>query len=65
MDIVGHSLWRDLSTKGCVAALKMALKNTPDRDSLIHHSDRGLQYHSAVYRKVLGISHTHQHDREE
>lgn len=52
--IVGHSLWRDLSTKGCVAALKTALKNNPVRDSLIHHSDRGLQYHSGAYTKALG-----------
>ncbi len=52
--IVGHSLWRDLSTKGCAAALKTALKNNPDRDSLIHHSDRGLQYHSGAYKKLLG-----------
>ena len=52
--IVGHSLWRDLSTKGCAAALKTALKNNPERDSLIHHSDRGLQYHSGAYKKLLG-----------
>jgi putative transposase len=52
--IVGYSLYRDLSTKGCVVALRMALRNNPERDSLIHHSDRGLQYHSAAYRKVLG-----------
>jgi putative transposase len=52
--IVGYSLYRDLSTKGCVVALRMALRNNPERDSLIHHSDRGLQYYSAAYRKVLG-----------
>jgi len=54
--IVGYNLYRDLSTKGCVAALRMALRNNPERDSLIHHSDRGLQYYSAAYRKVLGPS---------
>lgn len=52
--IVGHSLCRDLSAKGCVAALRMALRGNPDRESLIHHSDRGLQYYSAAYMKVLG-----------
>jgi putative transposase len=52
--IVGYSLWRDLSTKGCVSALRMALRNNPERDSLIHHSDRGLQYHSGAYKKLLG-----------
>ena len=52
--IVGYSLYRDLSARGCIRALKMALKNNPDRKGLIHHSDRGLQYHSAAYKKVLG-----------
>lgn len=52
--IVGHNLYRDLSAKGCVAALKVALRNNPDREGLIHHSDRGLQYYSAAYMKVLG-----------
>lgn len=54
--IVGYNLSHDLSTKGCVAALKMALRNNPKRDSLIHHSDRGTQYSSAEYVKLLGTS---------
>jgi len=52
--IVGHSLYRDLSARGCVAALRMALRSKPDRAALIHHSDRGLQYYSSAYMKVLG-----------
>lgn len=52
--IVGHSLYRDLSARGCVAALRMALRNNPDREHLIHHSDRGLQYCSSRYMKMLG-----------
>jgi len=52
--IVGHNLHRDLTTKGCVGALRMALRNNPDREGLIHHSDRGTQYCSAEYVKVLG-----------
>lgn len=52
--IVGYSLYRDLSARGCVGALRMALRNNPDRNSLIHHSDRGLQYSSSAYLKVLG-----------
>jgi len=53
--IVGHSLYRDLSAGGCVAALRMALKTSkPDRAALIHHSDRGVQYYSSRYMKVLG-----------
>ena len=33
--IVGYDLCRDLSAKGCVKALQMALKNNPDRAGLI------------------------------
>jgi len=51
--IVGFYLCEDLSAKGCVQALKMALNNNPLRDKLIHHSDRGLQYCSADYVKLL------------
>ena len=52
--IVGYHLCRDLSAKGCVAALRMALANNPNRAGLIHHSDRGTQYYSAAYMKLLG-----------
>ena len=52
--IVGFHLCRDLSAKGCIAALKMALKNNPERAGLIHHSDRGSQYYSSGYLKLLG-----------
>ena len=52
--IVGFCLFRDLRAAGCIRALRMALKNNPKRDSLIHHSDRGLQYHSEKYLGLLG-----------
>jgi putative transposase len=52
--IVGYHLCRDLSAKGCVKALKMALANNPERVGLIHHSDRGLQYYSTAYMRLLG-----------
>lgn len=52
--IVGHALYRDLTARGCVSALRMALKSKPDRAALIHHSDRGLQYYSSRYMKTLG-----------
>ncbi len=52
--IVGYRLFRDLSARGCVGALKMAQRNNPGRDGLIHHSDRGMQYSSAEYVKLLG-----------
>ena len=51
--IVGFYLCEDLSARGCVLALRMALKNNPLCDKLIHHSDRGLQYCSADYVKLL------------
>lgn len=51
--IVGFYLCEDLSAKGCIMALKMALKNNPSHDKLIHHSDRGLQYCSHDYVKLL------------
>lgn len=51
---VGFYLCNDLSARGCILALKMALKNNPHRENLIHHSDRGLQYYSAGYMKLLG-----------
>lgn len=52
--IVGHHLSRDLATPGCLKALRMALRNNPNREGLIHHSDRGSQYSSAAYVKELG-----------
>ena len=52
--IVGWSLRKDLSAKGCVAALKMAKRDNPKTRNLIHHSDRGLQYYSREYLKALG-----------
>jgi len=52
--IVGYKLFHDLSTKGCTAALRRALRNNPSRKGLIHHSDRGTQYSSAEYVALLG-----------
>lgn len=52
--IVGFYLGEDLSAKGCIFSLKMALNNNTERKNLIHHSDRGLQYYSADYVKLLG-----------
>lgn len=52
--IVGYCLNKDLSARGPAMALRMALRNNPNRDGLIHHSDRGLQYYSSQYMKLLG-----------
>lgn len=51
--VVGFYLSEDLTAVGCILALKMALRNNPELDNLIHHSDRGLQYYSAAYVKLL------------
>jgi transposase InsO family protein len=51
--IVGFYLCEDLSAKGCIKALEMALKQNPNHGHLIHHSDRGSQYCSAEYVAVL------------
>lgn len=51
--IVGWWLNEDLKTEGCIKALKMALKECSDPKALIHHSDRGSQYCSAAYIKLL------------
>jgi len=52
--IVGYHLNSNLSAKGPATALRMALRNNPERDDLIHHSDRGLQYYSSEYMKLIG-----------
>ena len=51
--IVGFYLSRDLSARGPLMALKMALAGNPNRTELIHHSDRGVQYCCDAYVKLL------------
>ncbi|TKK63971.1 IS3 family transposase [Ilyomonas limi] len=51
--IMGYSFQNDLTAEGCVAALKMALDNRVSNEQLIHHSDRGSQYCSQQYVKLL------------
>jgi len=52
--IVGYNVSDSLCTKGVACALKMAIKNRlyPE-EKLIHHSDRGIQYCSTMYQKLL------------
>jgi transposase InsO family protein len=54
--IVGFCLWENLSAKGCILALKVALVNNPGCEQLIHHSDRGLQYCSHDYVGLLALN---------
>jgi len=51
--IMGYELSENMNAENVVKALKMAVKNRATNLQLIHHSDRGLQYCSEVYQKVL------------
>ena len=53
--IVGYCLYPTLQKEGPVAALKMALSTLPvaASGSLIHHSDRGMQYCCEAYINAL------------
>jgi putative transposase len=56
--IVGWAVRETLHTKGPLAALNMAVKTLQKgKESLIHHSDRGLQYCCKDYIELLS-SHT-------
>ncbi|MGC1099075.1 IS3 family transposase [Pantoea agglomerans] len=50
--IVGYHVHESLHTGHVVKALKMALRSRRSRTPLIHHSDRGIQYCSALYQSV-------------
>lgn len=52
--IKGYNLSNSLETKGSLNALKMAVKKREyPKEQLIHHSDRGLQYCSNEYQKLI------------
>jgi transposase InsO family protein len=52
--IVGHDVSASLSAEGAIRALKQGLKNRSHKaNTLIHHSDRGLQYCCDDYQKIL------------
>ena len=57
--IVGWYVAPTLETAYCIKALRMAIGTLPEGfdETLIHHSDRGCQYASADYIKVLTRSH--------
>ena len=61
--IMGYQVSDNLAANETLKALKMAFRNRKYQGSLIHHSDRGLQYCSAAYvraleQKSVGISMT-------
>jgi transposase InsO family protein len=51
--IVGFYLSKDLTARGPLQAVKMALRANPNITGLIHHSDRGVQYCCDAYVKLL------------
>ena len=51
--IVGWDLSGSLAIPGAINALKMAIRQCPYTKGLIHHSDRGIQYCSKGYVKLL------------
>jgi putative transposase len=52
--IVGYEVSNTKCTTHVVKALKMAQKQRPIKENLIHHSDRGVQYCSDEYQYYLG-----------
>ena len=51
--IMGHELSHDLKADHPTTALKHAVKQRFTDTPMIHHSDRGLQYCSALYQREL------------
>ena len=51
--VMGYHLSDDMAAEDVVKALKMAVRKRKGQKELIHHSDRGLQYCSAVYQAEL------------
>lgn len=51
--IMGYHLSDDMSAEQVVKALKMAITHRKTSNNLIHHSDRGIQYCSALYQQML------------
>lgn len=55
--IIGYSVANNLAAVNTLTALKMALRNNPPAKSLVHHSDRGIQYCSTEYINLLKEHH--------
>ena len=51
--IVGHCLHKDLTISGALMALQRAIKQQRKPREFIHHSDRGIQYCSHEYIRML------------
>lgn len=51
--IMGYEVSREMKASDVAKALKMAVRSRHTINPLIHHSDRGVQYCSSEYQKVL------------
>lgn len=51
--VVGWALGRSLAAQLAITALQNAIASRTPRPGLVHHSDRGIQYASGEYGKVL------------
>ena len=51
--VVGYAISRSMDARIAVAALKAAIKGREPARGCIHHSDRGSQYASEIYRTLL------------
>jgi len=51
--IVGYHLSQSLGVEGSLMALQMAIRQCPNPEGVIHHSDRGIQYCCDAYAQLL------------
>lgn len=51
--IMGYKLSDDMRSEHMIEAFKNAVKNRKMKNTVIHHSDRGLQYCSEEFQRVL------------
>lgn len=51
--VLGYKVSDNLRSESALEALRMALDNMSDKEDVIHHSDRGIQYCSHGYTKLL------------
>jgi putative transposase len=51
--VVGYAISRSIDARLALAALKAAIQSRNPPEGCVHHSDRGSQYASEVYRQLL------------
>jgi putative transposase len=51
--VVGYAISRSIDARLAVAALKAAIRSRTPPAGCVHHSDRGSQYASEIYRQLL------------